>query len=305
MGRSVDGPCLSYPRVTSVSTWQTSSPWGSSGRGSWAAGWPRWRPAPGTTSCSAHAPATAPRRRSPRSPPGSTARSPRAAATADERDAIVGRIAVTDALDDLADCDLVIESVVEDLATKQALFAELDAVVKPSAILATNTSTLPVVELAMATAAPRAGVRHPLLQPGADDAAGRDRAAAHGQRRDDQPRGRPSPSAAARSRSTVARPRRLRGQRPAVPVPQQRRAHARARHGRHGVDRHRDVRRVRLPDGPVRAARPGRPRHVGGDPRRPATPSSGDADYAAAPTLAPDGGRRPARPQDRPGFYQY
>ena len=47
-----------------------------------------------------------------------------------------------------------IESVVEDLAVKQALFSELSSVVKPEAILATNTSTLPVVELAIATDRP-------------------------------------------------------------------------------------------------------------------------------------------------------
>ena len=71
-----------------------------------------------------------------------------------ERDAIVGRITATADLADLADCDLVIESVVEDLDIKKALFAELDAIVKPGAILATNTSTLPVVELAMSTSRP-------------------------------------------------------------------------------------------------------------------------------------------------------
>jgi 3-hydroxybutyryl-CoA dehydrogenase len=75
-------------------------------------------------------------------------------ATADERDAIIARIAITDSIDELAECDLVIESVVEDLATKKALFSELDSIVKPSAILATNTSTLPIVELAMATQRP-------------------------------------------------------------------------------------------------------------------------------------------------------
>jgi len=74
--------------------------------------------------------------------------------SADERDSIVSRITSTDSIAGLAECDLVIESVVEDLATKLALFAELDATVKPSAILATNTSTLPVVELAMATGRP-------------------------------------------------------------------------------------------------------------------------------------------------------
>jgi 3-hydroxybutyryl-CoA dehydrogenase len=73
---------------------------------------------------------------------------------AGERDAIVGRITTTADLADLADCDLVIESVVEDLAIKSALFTELDAIVKPGALLATNTSTLPVVELAMATSRP-------------------------------------------------------------------------------------------------------------------------------------------------------
>ncbi len=74
--------------------------------------------------------------------------------TGDERDAIVGRITVTDHLGQLANCDLVIESVVEDLAVKRALFAELEQIVKPDGILATNTSTLPVVEMAMATQRP-------------------------------------------------------------------------------------------------------------------------------------------------------
>ena len=78
----------------------------------------------------------------------------RGKATAEERAAILGRITATDHLGALADCDLVIESVVEDLAIKQALFAELEQIVKPSGILATNTSTLPVVELAMVTQRP-------------------------------------------------------------------------------------------------------------------------------------------------------
>ncbi|MEO6654225.1 MAG: 3-hydroxybutyryl-CoA dehydrogenase [Ilumatobacteraceae bacterium] len=74
--------------------------------------------------------------------------------TTDERDEIVGRISVTDHLGRLANCDLVIESIVEDLAIKQALFAELEQIVKPGGVLATNTSTLPVIELAMATQRP-------------------------------------------------------------------------------------------------------------------------------------------------------
>jgi len=63
-------------------------------------------------------------------------------------------VSATTHLGELVDADLVIESVVEDLSVKKALFAELDSVCKPATILATNTSTLPVVELAMATGRP-------------------------------------------------------------------------------------------------------------------------------------------------------
>jgi 3-hydroxybutyryl-CoA dehydrogenase len=67
---------------------------------------------------------------------------------------ISGRVSATTHLGELVDTDLVIESVVEDLAVKLALFAELDSICKPDTILATNTSTLPVVEMAMATGRP-------------------------------------------------------------------------------------------------------------------------------------------------------
>ena len=69
----------------------------------------------------------------------------RGKSTEEERAAVLGRITATDHLGAVADCDLVIESVVEDLAVKKALFAELEQIVKPGGILATNTSTLPVV----------------------------------------------------------------------------------------------------------------------------------------------------------------
>jgi 3-hydroxybutyryl-CoA dehydrogenase len=72
----------------------------------------------------------------------------------EERAAALERVRPTHHIGDLVDCDLVIESVVEDLAIKQDLFAELDSVVQPEAILATNTSTLPVVELAACTERP-------------------------------------------------------------------------------------------------------------------------------------------------------
>jgi 3-hydroxybutyryl-CoA dehydrogenase len=73
-----------------------------------------------------------------------------------EQDAAVtaARVTATAELEALGDCDLVIESVVEDLPTKKQLFADLDRVVKAGAILATNTSTLPVVEMAVETERP-------------------------------------------------------------------------------------------------------------------------------------------------------
>ena len=71
-----------------------------------------------------------------------------------DADAALARVTATADLADLAGCDLVIESVVEDLEVKKALFRELDAICGPNAILATNTSTLPVVEMAMVTGRP-------------------------------------------------------------------------------------------------------------------------------------------------------
>jgi 3-hydroxybutyryl-CoA dehydrogenase len=71
-----------------------------------------------------------------------------------ERDSVLSRVTGTHDLHALTECDLVIESVVEDLNVKQALFRSLDLVLKDDAILATNTSTLPVVEMAVVTERP-------------------------------------------------------------------------------------------------------------------------------------------------------
>jgi 3-hydroxybutyryl-CoA dehydrogenase len=71
-----------------------------------------------------------------------------------EREQVLGRVrAVTD-LGELAECDLVLESIVEDLPAKKHLFSELDRIVRDGAILATNTSTLPIIEMAMETGRP-------------------------------------------------------------------------------------------------------------------------------------------------------
>jgi 3-hydroxybutyryl-CoA dehydrogenase len=74
--------------------------------------------------------------------------------TAEERSEALARITPTSDLRMLSDCDLVIESVVEDLAIKKHLFTELDRTCADHTIIATNTSTLPVVELAMETGRP-------------------------------------------------------------------------------------------------------------------------------------------------------
>lgn len=71
-----------------------------------------------------------------------------------DRDGIRARIAGSTRLDDLADSDLVIEAVVEDLRVKTALFENLDEICKPGAILATTTSSLPVIDLAAVTTRP-------------------------------------------------------------------------------------------------------------------------------------------------------
>ena len=74
--------------------------------------------------------------------------------TQDEKDAALGRLSLTTELEDLAQCQLVIEAAFEDLGVKRELFGELDRVVQPPAILATNTSALSVTEISDATDTP-------------------------------------------------------------------------------------------------------------------------------------------------------
>jgi 3-hydroxybutyryl-CoA dehydrogenase len=69
-------------------------------------------------------------------------------------DSTLARLTTTTDIADLADCDLVIEAAPEIEALKKDIFGKLDAVVKPSAILATNTSSIPVVKVAVATRRP-------------------------------------------------------------------------------------------------------------------------------------------------------
>jgi 3-hydroxybutyryl-CoA dehydrogenase len=72
----------------------------------------------------------------------------------EERLSVLSRVTATPALEDLGTCDLVIETIVEQLEAKQQLFAQLDQLCPEGVILATNTSTLPVIDLARVTGRP-------------------------------------------------------------------------------------------------------------------------------------------------------
>ena len=72
----------------------------------------------------------------------------------DEADALMARIGSTTTLGGLSECDIVFEAVPEYLDLKKQVFAELDEILPPEALLATNTSSLPVIDMAVATKRP-------------------------------------------------------------------------------------------------------------------------------------------------------
>ena len=74
--------------------------------------------------------------------------------TADDKAAIMGRIQGSTDIEIIKDADLIIEAATEDMEAKKALFKELDELVKPEAIIATNTSSLSITEIAAATGRP-------------------------------------------------------------------------------------------------------------------------------------------------------
>jgi len=74
--------------------------------------------------------------------------------TAEEKAAILGRIRTTTALEDLADCDIVVEAATENWVIKKQIFETLDKVCKPGAILASNTSSISITKLAAVTKRP-------------------------------------------------------------------------------------------------------------------------------------------------------
>jgi len=72
-----------------------------------------------------------------------------------EMDACIGRLKGTTNLEDLADCDIIIEAIIENAELKKETYAALDKIVKKEAIFSSNTSSLTVTELSMATARPK------------------------------------------------------------------------------------------------------------------------------------------------------
>ena len=79
----------------------------------------------------------------------------RGRATEEQKTEVLGRVRGTTSLDDLKDVDLVVEAIAEDLAIKTTLFENLDEICKPGAILATTTSSLPIISMARVTKRPQ------------------------------------------------------------------------------------------------------------------------------------------------------
>jgi 3-hydroxybutyryl-CoA dehydrogenase len=83
----------------------------------------------------------------------------------DDRAAAFGRIRATTAMDDVASAELVVEAVVENLAVKQQVFAELDRLTPPSSILASNTSSISITKLGAATRRPEKVIGMHFMNP--------------------------------------------------------------------------------------------------------------------------------------------
>ena len=91
----------------------------------------------------------------------------RGRATEEQKAETLGHVVGTTSLDDLKDVDLVIEAIAEDLAIKTTLFENLDDICKPGAILATTTSSLPIIAMARVTSRPQDVVGMHFFNPAA------------------------------------------------------------------------------------------------------------------------------------------
>ena len=85
--------------------------------------------------------------------------------TADEKDQVLGRLTRTTTLEDAKHVDIVIEAAVENMDIKKKIFAQLDTIAPAHAILATNTSSLPITEIAAATNRPEKVIGMHFMNP--------------------------------------------------------------------------------------------------------------------------------------------
>ena len=75
--------------------------------------------------------------------------------SADQQQQIRGRLRGTTTFDDLADCDIIIEAIIENIEEKQKTYKQLDVICKPETIFASNTSSISITEMMTATSAAR------------------------------------------------------------------------------------------------------------------------------------------------------
>ena len=181
-----------------------------------------------------------------------------------DADAIRGRITPTLDYGDLADCDLVIEAITEDLDGKLEMWGEVDGIVKDDAYFATNTSSLSVADAGRSDQAPRALPGPALLQPRPGDAAARGRAGRGLGRRRRRPRLRPRREARQDDRRRRRQPR-LHRQPAAGALHARRDPRPRAGRRLDRGHRHGDDGRRQPPDGPADPRGLRRARHAGGD----------------------------------------
>ena len=85
--------------------------------------------------------------------------------SSDDRDATLARVSTTTDLDAVADADIVVEAIFEQIEVKQEIFRDLDRICRDGAVLATNTSAIPITTIASATRRPEAVVGTHFFSP--------------------------------------------------------------------------------------------------------------------------------------------